>query len=162
MAPSEFSSSTQEPTTVTTCENTETEQNGTEESGFGGERKSNQVGDKGKGAQTSADGNGDDTVEDNIETENTPCTCDTEEETKESDSGDEEKAAEGNGDDTVEDNTQTENTSSTCDTAIEEETEESDSREQENEQNGTEESGFKGGRKALQVRDKGKPTQSTN
>ncbi|XP_014523055.1 uncharacterized protein LOC106779465 [Vigna radiata var. radiata] len=177
-------SSTQEPTTVTTCENTENTpctcdtvvEEETKESDSGGQRKGDHQGDTGTGAQTTADGIGNVIVEDNTQIENTPCTCDTvvEEETEESDSGNQEKAdhqgdtgrrpqttADGIGNAIVEDNTQTENTPCTCDTVVEEETEESDSGEEENEQNGTEESGFNGGRKATHTGDKGKPPQST-
>ncbi|KOM43248.1 hypothetical protein LR48_Vigan05g085200 [Vigna angularis] len=112
MAPSDVTSilqtsesSTQEPTTVTTCENTENTtftcdtvvEEETEESDSGDEEKANHKGDKGTGAQTTADGIGNAIVEDNTETENTPCTCDTvvEEETEESDSGEEENEQNG-------------------------------------------------------------------
>ncbi|WVZ01485.1 hypothetical protein V8G54_027554 [Vigna mungo] len=90
-------SSTQEPTTVTTftCDTVVEEE--TEESDSGDEEKVDHQGDTGTGAQTSEDGIGDGIVEDNTQTENTPCTCDTvvEEETEESDSGEEENEQNG-------------------------------------------------------------------
>ena len=115
------------------CENSETEQNGIEDSDFGGQRKITHKSDKGTDPKTFVVGKKNGTIEDSTQIENTVCTFDgvIEEVAKESDSEDQEKITHNSGkgddpktnsqgkkNDTVEDNTQIVNTSCTSEGVI--------------------------------------------